>query len=437
MESNEARTTEHKLTAAQIERDCPPTLQDLSQHPNESRRNAGGRVVSKKNANKKRMAVLKQQKNAAPVDRRNRTLQVIVDELHSALGREVADVIKIGELLVEAKDQAGHGEWLPLLGKLSMSPRTAQRYMKAYEFVGAKNVTVAHLKLSRTALYRLSEDEHWKDDYAREAATDAVLNEAATQWVGDERAIEIIERARVKEKAREEAQARAMSDELKVAERHAAESGDCWEDTEFAWKAEWIRKNWDAERQAKFEVEWKKSCSHTRQPDDRGEGTAPTISEPGSAGIVPEQTPESEEEFTQGVAGTFSERTPSTRSVVGRQSEARPRGAGATERDTSRVNAMDQVNDGVDELRSFVAARCFDDQDRRMIRHKHTPYLDGFIDEKGKLRFTPSQLVVDGFPQRSNGTVSPEQSAEDMKRKFEALEEASNTPATSRAHNET
>jgi hypothetical protein len=29
MESNEARTTEHKLTAAQIERDCPATLQDL------------------------------------------------------------------------------------------------------------------------------------------------------------------------------------------------------------------------------------------------------------------------------------------------------------------------------------------------------------------------------------------------------------------------
>jgi Protein of unknown function (DUF3102) len=167
--------------------------------------------VSKKNANKKSMAVSKQQKNAAPVDRRNRTLQVIVDELHCALKTEVTGIIKIGELLVEAKERVGHGEWLPLLGKLSMSPRTAQRYMKAYEFVGAKNATVAHLKLSRTALYRLSEDEHWKDDYAREAATDAVLNEAATQWVGDERAIEIIERARVKEKAREEAQARAMS----------------------------------------------------------------------------------------------------------------------------------------------------------------------------------------------------------------------------------
>jgi hypothetical protein len=64
-----------------------------------------------------------------------------------------------------------------------------------------------------------------------------------------------------------------------------------------------------------------------------------------------------------------------------------------------------------------------------MLRRGYEPHLDGFIDEKGKLRFKPPQLPQSSGRAHGNSTASPEQSAEDMKRKFEALDAASNTRA--------
>src|SRR5262245_48735233 len=104
----------------------------LDRWANRAARNEQGCVVSKSKANKMGIAVSGRQKNGVPTDPRiNRTLEVIVGELHSALKTEVIGIIEIGELLVEAKEHVGHGEWLPWLRKeLSMSTRTAQRYMK-------------------------------------------------------------------------------------------------------------------------------------------------------------------------------------------------------------------------------------------------------------------------------------------------------------------
>jgi hypothetical protein len=108
--------------------------------------------------------------------------------------------------------------------------------------------------------------------------------------------------------------------------------------------------------------------------------------------------------------------------------DEQPRGAAAPDHE----EGFDQVERLLEEIKQIVSA--YDDHDRLMLRRGYEPHLDGFIDEKGKRRFKPSQHDADELPQSSggaprNGTVSPEQSAEDMKRKFEALEEESTTPA--------
>jgi hypothetical protein len=58
-------------------------------------------------------------------------------------------------LLLEAKEQLEHGEWLPWLETyFGKSVRTAQNYMDAARFA-IKYATVAHLMLRPTALYVL------------------------------------------------------------------------------------------------------------------------------------------------------------------------------------------------------------------------------------------------------------------------------------------
>ncbi len=83
-------------------------------------------------------------------------------------------------------------------GKVLESERSAQRYMKAFEF--AKSVTVADFsecKLTPGALYLLSEDRYWSAESGnvddRRIATTAVLKEASERWVDEDRAREIIE----------------------------------------------------------------------------------------------------------------------------------------------------------------------------------------------------------------------------------------------------
>ena len=67
----------------------------------------------------------------------------------------LTDVINIGNLLLEAKEQLKHGEWLPWLkANFGSSIRSAQNYMAAARFA-AKYATVAHLRLRPTALYLL------------------------------------------------------------------------------------------------------------------------------------------------------------------------------------------------------------------------------------------------------------------------------------------
>jgi hypothetical protein len=117
-----------------------------------------------------------------------RTLKVIESELRLALKRETTDIIEIGGLLLEAKKRVGHGQWLPWLrSSLSLSERSASRYMGAAKFAKAqaKTASVADLALSPSALYLVSSGELPAEAVA------AILKEAAAQRVGGERAMSI------------------------------------------------------------------------------------------------------------------------------------------------------------------------------------------------------------------------------------------------------
>src|SRR5580704_11623323 len=88
----------------------------------------------------------------------------ITSELHDIFKRGTADVIQIGRLLRSAKEEAGHGEFLPWLEReLSLSQKSAERYMAAHKFmieVDApllKSDKLSNLHLRPSALYQLVE----------------------------------------------------------------------------------------------------------------------------------------------------------------------------------------------------------------------------------------------------------------------------------------
>jgi hypothetical protein len=65
----------------------------------------------------------------------NRTVDIITIELRLALRRGTADILNIGRPLAEAKEKIPHGNWLPWLkNEVSMSERSAQKYIKAADF---------------------------------------------------------------------------------------------------------------------------------------------------------------------------------------------------------------------------------------------------------------------------------------------------------------
>jgi hypothetical protein len=75
-------------------------------------------------------------------------------------GKAIEHAFKAGELLLEAKEQAGHGNWLSFLDGTGVNARTAQRYMKlAKNQDKLKNDSVSHLSVTQ-ALAHLVETKH-------------------------------------------------------------------------------------------------------------------------------------------------------------------------------------------------------------------------------------------------------------------------------------
>jgi Protein of unknown function (DUF3102) len=143
-----------------------------------------------------------------------RPMAVIAADVHAALLRETVDNVAIGGLLIEAKTQVRHGEWLPWLdSNFSMSRQTADNYRKAYRFFMANCQHVGNLHLSSAALYELSGPI---DALCNEAVVAAILKEAEDKWVGVDRCWEIcgeIQKAQATERATADAAERFAAGE--------------------------------------------------------------------------------------------------------------------------------------------------------------------------------------------------------------------------------
>jgi len=134
-----------------------------------------------------------------------RPLEIINAELRIALKLDTDNVISIGKLLTEAKDQLPHGAWIPWLRGFGIDPRTAQNYMAAHR-VSLKYETVSHLKLRPAALYAMDE--------MTPAEVEKILKAAkrSGKYINREQALEITRDVRREHKKREAHEAHEILD---------------------------------------------------------------------------------------------------------------------------------------------------------------------------------------------------------------------------------
>ena len=91
-------------------------------------------------------------------------------------------------MLIEARSQIDHGQWLPWLeANFSSSIRSAENYMSAARFA-AKYETVANLKLRPSALYLLGGEVDDPYTLFNKKALKAIFKEAEAKWVSATRA---------------------------------------------------------------------------------------------------------------------------------------------------------------------------------------------------------------------------------------------------------
>jgi hypothetical protein len=87
---------------------------------------------------------------------------------------ERSSVFKIGKLLIEAKDQLKHGDWLPYLKDIGWEARSAQLYM-AVASLAAKYENISHLDAALTALFALT----WVEEKALPLAIERLKKSVA------------------------------------------------------------------------------------------------------------------------------------------------------------------------------------------------------------------------------------------------------------------
>jgi hypothetical protein len=86
-----------------------------------------------------------------------RPLDVITREIGVALQCETTNIIKLGNLLIEAKAQVDWGAWLKWLeNNFDLTDRTARNYMKAAEYAAQIGNGVSDLNVSPVVLYALA-----------------------------------------------------------------------------------------------------------------------------------------------------------------------------------------------------------------------------------------------------------------------------------------
>jgi len=120
--------------------------------------------------------------------KKRRDLAVIVGELQTAVKVENSNIITIGSLLIEAREQVEHGQWMKWLNEnFDSSVSTAENYMNTAK-LAAKFPTVGNLKLRPSVLYLLGAAKHSMFD---SKVIKAILQEAESNWVSSERAWDI------------------------------------------------------------------------------------------------------------------------------------------------------------------------------------------------------------------------------------------------------
>ena len=121
-------------------------------------------------------------------------------------------IIEIGRLLIKAKEQMKHGEWIPWLrDKVDFSERTAQRFMKCAEEYGENTKLVTDLGL-RKALALLALPESERDEFASEKH----------EVNGAEKSVEEMTSAELEKAIRERDEARRKLQEERAAGEGAA-----------------------------------------------------------------------------------------------------------------------------------------------------------------------------------------------------------------------
>lgn len=148
-----------------------------------------------------------------------RDLAVIGSELQAAL---TGSSITIGALLIEAREQLKHGEWMAWLDEnFGSSVGTAENYMNAARFAAqfaGRIPTVANLKLRPTLVYLLGNEKRGPFD---STAIEAILQEAESTEVSVLRAWDIYYSLQptpstAEQIAMREAEIRARNEEIKA-----------------------------------------------------------------------------------------------------------------------------------------------------------------------------------------------------------------------------
>ncbi|HEY7229159.1 MAG TPA: DUF3102 domain-containing protein [Pseudolabrys sp.] len=113
-----------------------------------------------------------------------RELVTIAAEILDTYRVDTQSVIKRGDLLIEAKSQLKHGQWLPWLEEnFSMDARTAQRAMAASKFA-AKYDTRVVFNLTVDALYELSGGDY-SAEFINTVMTEAEAKSVSAQRIWD------------------------------------------------------------------------------------------------------------------------------------------------------------------------------------------------------------------------------------------------------------
>jgi hypothetical protein len=155
------------------------------------------------------------------MSKNRRALTAIATDLEQACRDRTTNMLHIGALLIEAKEQLDRGGWLPWLAdNFSASEDTAERYMSTARLV-TKFRKLRNLKLTKGAFYTLAGNEEILSDRMVEAVV-AAAKLKAPRWLDDDETTEICEH--IEEVERLEAIAKDEGKTVEQVSREEAEA---------------------------------------------------------------------------------------------------------------------------------------------------------------------------------------------------------------------